>query len=129
MSECRDSLIDHTQSACLCDSGLPGYVAAVLVASDGCQDLVLVDRELVGDGRTTYNHTTPAAPHERLGPLPHEVRERIWGDILRCGRARCDGQPCRQRVKEPGQSCAVHCDGTSCGKCRSCYLATKQDAS
>ena len=121
------ALVDRGQAAYLYDAGLPDYFAAVCVTPDGETELWLVREDVLNEPDAAHGNADQT--HEKLGPLPHEVRERIWGDSLRCGRPRCDGQPCRQRVKEPGQSCAVHCDGTSCGKCRSCYLAAKQDAS
>jgi hypothetical protein len=64
MSDDRTSYIDDARSVCLCDAGLAGYAAAVLVAADGRQDLVLVNEELIGDGLHTYNSTTPEAVHE-----------------------------------------------------------------
>jgi hypothetical protein len=126
-SDDRFSLLDRARSACLCDVGLPDYVAAVCVDVDGADRLWLVsetelEAEYARCGRADQ-------PHEKLGRLPHAVRERIWGDTLRCGRPRSNGQPCRQRVKEPGQTCAAHCDGQSCGKCRSCYVNNGSEAS
>jgi hypothetical protein len=35
VSDDTTSFIDNLRSACLCDAGMPGYMAAVLVASDG----------------------------------------------------------------------------------------------
>jgi hypothetical protein len=116
----RFSLLDHDRSACLCDVGLPGYVAAVCVASSGEDRLWLVSETELGAQHARCGRAEQ--PHEMLGRLPQAVRERIWGDSLRCGRARSNGQPCRQRVKQPGQTCAAHCDGQSCGKCSSCYV-------
>ena len=63
--------------------------------------------------------------HENLGRLPRPIREMIWGE-LRCGQPRYDGKPCRHRVSKPGQTCAAHCTGNSCGKCRACYLQSDE---
>lgn len=115
--------MDPVRSCCLCDVGADGFIAATAVGADGTEHLVLAARDSLGDETVVYNPDCPDVAHEGLGRLPRHIRERICGeDYLRCGRPRWDGQPCRQRVKEPGQSCSVHCDGHSCGKCRSCYL-------
>jgi hypothetical protein len=100
------SLIDHERSACLCDAGAPDYLAAVCVNPDGQDVLWLVfktelDAEHPRQGKANQLH-------EYTGRLPQVVRDRIWGDSLRCGRPRWDGKPCRQRVKEPGQPCSTH---------------------
>jgi hypothetical protein len=102
--------IDDRRSACLCDVGAPGYVAAVLVAADGRQDLVLVDQELIGDEQHTYDHTTPQARHEQLGPLPAGVRYQVWQvPAHRCGRpTKTTGRPCRIEVTRPGEACGLH---------------------
>jgi hypothetical protein len=114
------SLIDHDRTACLCDVGAPDYLAAVCVTPDGEDVLWLVCKtELDAEDPRCGNANQR---HEQLGRLPQTVRDRIWGDALRCGRPTATGKPCRQRVAEPGRSCGVHCDGWSCGKCRSCYL-------
>lgn len=100
------SLIDWKKSACLCGDGLPDYVAAECVNQDGTTSFWLVSKEhLDAEDAPAGN---PNQSHEKLGRLPGLVRDRIWGDRLRCGRPRYDGQPCRQRVKEPGQPCGQH---------------------
>jgi hypothetical protein len=97
------SYIDNRASACLCDVGLPSYVAAVLVAGDGRQDLVLVDQELIGDGQHTYNHTTPEAAHDQLGPLPLEFVRRITvsSRVHRCGRRTKTARPAERQWSAP----------------------------
>ncbi|QZT60935.1 hypothetical protein [Mycolicibacterium austroafricanum] len=115
--------IDSRRAACLCDVGAPNYVAAVCITDDGDEALWLVHKDELDSDNPAHGHADQ--PHERLGRLPLRWRERVWGDDLRCGRPRANGQPCRHRVKERGQSCAAHCDGQSCGKCRSCYLAAE----
>jgi hypothetical protein len=103
--------IDNLQSSCLCDAGLPSYIAAVLVAADGRQDLVLVHEELLGDERHTYNYTVPEAAHERVGPLPLEFVRKITISrrTHRCGRpTKSTGAPCRTPVARPGDTCAWH---------------------
>jgi hypothetical protein len=105
------SYIDERASACLCDVGLPGYVAAVLVAADGRQDLVLVDEELIGDERHAYNRTTPEAVHEQLGELPLAIVRRITisSRVHRCGRpTKTTGRPCRIEVSHRGEPCGLH---------------------
>jgi hypothetical protein len=116
----HDRLIDPQHTMCLCDVGAPAYVVAVAVDANGEQTFWLARKDLIGCAGADHGNENP--PHEKLGRLAQSIRERIWGDALRCGRPRYDGQPCRQRVAEPGQSCAAHCDGQSCGKCRSCYI-------
>lgn len=100
------SLVDRHRSACLRDVGLDGYMAAVCVSERGEDVLVLVSRQVLAAGPSHAGDNVPA--HERTGRLPGVVRERIWGDALRCGRTRSDGQPCRHRVKERGQTCRAH---------------------
>jgi hypothetical protein len=105
------SYIDERASACLCDVGLPGYVAAVLVAADGRQDLVLVDEELIGDERHAYNRTTPEAVHDQLGELPIEYVRRITISrrrTHRCGRRTKSGAPCQTPVTRAGDACSWH---------------------
>jgi hypothetical protein len=105
------SYIDERASACLCDVGMPGYVAAVLVAGDGRQDLVLVDEELIGDAQHAYNHTTPEAVYDQLGPLPLEFVRRITvsSRAHRCGRpTKTTGRPCRIEVSRRGEPCGLH---------------------
>jgi hypothetical protein len=104
------SYIDNGRSACLCGQGGGPYVACVLVAADGTQDLVLVDQELLGDGKHTYNRTTPEAIHEQLGALPLEVVRRIAISrrTHRCGRRTKSGAPCRTPVARSGDTCAWH---------------------
>lgn len=104
--EYTGSVVDWQRTACLCNNGAPDLVAAVCVTPTGGEALWLVSRtELDSDDPT---HGSPNQPHERAGRLPRHIRERIWGDELRCGRTRYDGQPCRHRVKEPGQTCRAH---------------------
>lgn len=47
-------------------------------------------------------------PHERTGPLPLELRDRL-GLVHRCGApTRSTGLPCRSHVPGPGATCTVH---------------------
>src|SRR5262245_13569110 len=98
-------LVDPHRTACLCDVGAPGYIATVAVAPDGGESLWLADTELLDHDADLGN---PNQRHEKLGRLPQPIRDRIWGDALRCGRPRSNGQPCRQRVAEPGHACSDH---------------------
>jgi hypothetical protein len=99
-------LIDPHRTVCLCDVGAPDYVLTVTVDANGEQTLWLARKDLIG--RPDADHGNENPPHEKLGRLPHTVRERIWGESLRCGRPRWDGQPCRQRVADPGAACSSH---------------------
>jgi hypothetical protein len=114
------SLIDFERSACLCDVGAPDYLAAVCIASDGDDVLWLVSKtELEAEDPRCGNANQR---HEQLGRLPAAVRDRIWGDSLRCGRPTCSGLPCRIRVANPGDPCGTHakprCAG--CGQLMHC---------
>lgn len=93
---------------CLCDVGAPDYIVAVVIDANGDQTLWLARADLVGCDNVDHGDEQPA--HEKLGRLPRAIRERIWGDELRCGRPRSNGKLCKHRVKEPGQSCGTHCD-------------------
>jgi hypothetical protein len=106
MSEHPGSLIDYERSACLCDAGAPEYLAAVCVTPTGDDVLWLVSQAALYEKHRRAGN--PLQQHERLGRLPASVRDRIWGNSLRCGRPTSSGQPCRQRVKEPGQACGLH---------------------
>lgn len=99
------SLVDYERSACLCDVGAP-YLAAVCVTADGEDVLWLVSRtELDAEQPRCGN---AEQPHEQPGRLPQAIRDRIWGDRLRCGHPLPNGRPCRHRVAEPGRSCHQH---------------------
>lgn len=107
------SAIDWERSACLCQAGLTDYVAAVCVADTGEEVLWLVNVMVLDGGCDHALHGDADQPHERLGHLPRRVYDRIWstqGDDAdsRCGRPRADGQPCRQRVSDPGAACCFH---------------------
>jgi hypothetical protein len=103
------SYIDYARSRCLCDVGMPGYVAVTAVDTDGDTDLVLVDESALGcEGHNAYDPTCAAAPHEQSGPLPQRFRSRLLATPLRCGRRTKGGAPCRTPVAEPGRACAWH---------------------
>lgn len=114
---------DRDRSACLCSAGNPLVIAAVFVNGDGVDEYWLIEDNLadlneVGEVRfqtakpstndNAWRPGVPSPPHEHLGRLPVEWRDRIWGSALRCGRPCVDGSGCRQRVAEPGASCSVH---------------------
>ena len=109
-------LVDWRRATCLCDVGAPDYVATVAVGVNGELTLWLVRKELLGQAGADHGNENP--PHEKLGRLPQAVRDRIWGDSLRCGRPTSSGRPCRIRVANPGDPCGTHakprCDG--CGQ-------------
>lgn len=100
------SIIDPHRLACLCGAGAPDLIAAVCVTPGGGDELWLVSRSALCVEHPECGN--PEQLHEQTGRLPATVRERIWGEALRCGRPRSDGQPCRHRVKEPGQRCRKH---------------------
>jgi hypothetical protein len=109
VSACRErpgSLIDHERSACLCGAGAPDYVAAVCVTPAGDDVLWLVSKVELDSEHPVCGEANQR--HEKLGRLPLVVRERIWGDSLRCGRPNRRGQPCGHRVAEPGDACGQH---------------------
>ncbi|WP_019969341.1 hypothetical protein [Mycobacterium sp. 141] len=97
-------IVDVARAVHLCDVGMPGYLLAPCVATDGIDQIWIVDTACLADN----NHRPPPPAHELIGRLPAVVRDRIWGDELRCGRPTSTGRPCRQRVKNPGGTCRRH---------------------
>lgn len=107
------ALVDRARSACLCDVGAPRHSAAVAVTSDGHDTLWIVDEvELHAEHP---RHGDANQPHEQLGRLPAVWRRSIVGDP-RCGAPTAAGRPCRMKVANQGDTCAIH----SCPRCRSC---------
>ena len=106
------TLIDWERSACLCDVGSPGFVAAWSVAPDGEDVAWLVDEAELLKGADAQ-HGSANQVHEQLGPLPGHWRARVYLSPIRCGRARADGRPCRQLVGAPGRPCAWHSERTN----------------
>jgi hypothetical protein len=118
----NNHLLDETRSACLCDAGLPGYVAGVAVSPDGTEHFVLVERDSLGDGETVYDPAARTAVHEGLGRLPDAVLARIWAmgtsniafqdgkwaRIYFCSGYNRKGRPCGIRVQRQGDRCAFH---------------------
>ena len=102
------AIIDHARSAGLSAVGLPNMELAVCVTEDGRADLVLINTTLVDDDRSTYNPTTPDAPHEQQGPLPAEYAHRITARQPHCGRRAKSGALCRTPVVREGDSCFWH---------------------
>jgi hypothetical protein len=70
-------LVDNNRGADLDDVGFAGYVAAVVVASDGHEHLLLAQRKSFGDEAARFDPLCTDAPHEQLGPLPLDVVRRI----------------------------------------------------
>jgi hypothetical protein len=99
-------LVDPHRTVCLCDVGNRDYILTISVDADGNDKFWLCRKDLLGDQDADIGDPDPR--HEQLGRLPQHVRDRIWGDRLKCGRPRGDGLPCRQRVTVPGRSCWVH---------------------
>jgi hypothetical protein len=108
----RRAVVDGRRSTCLCDQGGGPYSAAVLIGIDGHTDYVLVNSGLLGDGHSTYNPTTPTAPHEQDGSLDASWCDRITLAPLRCSRTTVSGRRCRTIVHRAGQSCWRHQDTT-----------------
>lgn len=109
-SEIRD--VDHAdwdRSACLCGVGAPDLVAAVCVTETGDTSLWLISQRAYADPADLDSVGGLVVPsHERTGRLPGHVRDKLFGDALRCGAARSNGEPCRHRVAEPGRHCVAH---------------------
>lgn len=100
------SVIDPRRSSCLRDVGASDYLAAVCVNPEGCDELWLISRTQLATEHPECGD--PVQPHETIGRLPVRIRDRIWGDDLRCGWPRRNGRPCRHRVKSPGDVCNGH---------------------
>lgn len=100
-------IADPDRWVCLCDVGAPDYAAAVTVDEYGTEQLWLVS---MPQFNTHCDHGNPNQEHERLGRLPGEWRERIWGELARCGRPTAKGRPCRHIANPPGEPCRMHRD-------------------
>ncbi|BBY11000.1 hypothetical protein [Mycobacterium marseillense] len=107
------ALVDHDRTACLCSDGLPGYWAAVCVTASGDDVLWLVCVDELDAEHP--RHGNGDQPHEQPGRLPASWRRRILGDP-RCGAPTHNGRPCRMRVANHGDVCAVH-SKPRCGGC------------
>jgi hypothetical protein len=97
--------IDWDRTVCLCYSGRPDYLAAIIVAVDGSPDFVLVYRRGIGDPACTVDRTCRDASHEPLGPLPPRWAARAALTPFRCGRTTLTGHPCRVYLSQPGDTC------------------------
>jgi hypothetical protein len=102
------NLVDPARSMCLCDVGLPGYVAALAVGPDGLEHLALGCRDRFGDPTAGYDHLCADVAHEQEGELPSLWRARVWLAPLRCGATTRTGRRCRQIVSRPGRRCGHH---------------------
>lgn len=98
-------IIDPQRSTCFCDVGNRDYIATIAVDDQGEESFWLARKELI-DQTGVDCGSIPA--HERTGPLQHDIRYRIWGDLLACGRPTKSGQPCCQIVSHPGDPCHRH---------------------
>jgi hypothetical protein len=101
-------LLDEDRSVSLEDVGAPDWIAATVVAPDEAEHLILAFGPDIGVGGALYDPLAREAPHEQVGRLGGGWRERIWGDLARCGRPTAAGQPCRRMVGAPGESCTQH---------------------
>lgn len=102
------SWIDDPRSTCLCDVGLPNYLAAVTIAPDGTEHLLLAKHNAIGDETATYDRTCSNVTHEQPGPLSPQWADRVAPAPFRCGRTTLAGQPCRMYVSRPGDACGWH---------------------
>lgn len=103
--------IDPDRTACLCTAGNPDYLAAVAVAADGTEHLVLAEVDRLGDDTARVDPSCPTVAHEQTGPLPLEYVRRITiaQRVHRCGRpTKTTGRPCRIEVPHPGDTCGLH---------------------
>lgn len=104
--------IDHQRTIKLDMSGLPGYLASVVIDVDGEEVLVLVREASLGTSAQAYPADwRDVAPHERTG--------RLQGDLApRCGRTattehfngRVTTGVCRRHVAVQGDTCEHHAD-------------------
>jgi hypothetical protein len=110
----KANLLDDLRTACLCDVGGPGLLAATAIGADGSEHYLLALVDAIGDENVRYDPTTPQAPHERLGALPLEYLRRltIAARTHRCDRPTCKGRPCRLRVDRAGAACEFHDERT-----------------
>jgi hypothetical protein len=102
------NLIDPDRIAWLHDVGRPDYVAAVAVAADGTEHLVLAELDAIGDHAARYDPDCPDVRHEQLGTMPAIWRHRVALAPLRCGRPTKIGRPCRSLVTDSGHACPRH---------------------
>jgi hypothetical protein len=109
-------LVDNNRSADLDDVGFAGYVAAVVVASDGHEHLLLAQRKSFGDETARFDPLCTDAAHEQLEqPLPADMVARIASIpecVHRCGRRTASGEPCLARVRGPGDACTWHAEAS-----------------
>ncbi|WP_197373463.1 hypothetical protein [Mycolicibacterium baixiangningiae] len=118
-------LVDWDRTACLCNAGAPGLVAAVAVGPDGGETLWLVDQDQLN--HPDVDHGNPSPPHERTGPLPAAIRDLITPPP-QCGRPTLTtGRPCRTRVLNYGDSCLQHRDTRHPNPAPSSPLSHQQD--
>ena len=107
------SLIDPCRTTCLCDAGLPDYLAVTAVNSDGSTVILLAERDSIGDPEVRFDSACPAAPHEQVGPLPPRWQARVALTPFYCGRTTRAGTRCRIPVSHAGQACGWHRPQTS----------------
>jgi hypothetical protein len=102
--------LDPNRSACLCDVGAPGYLAATCIDADGSEHLVVACDAAVGTPAGRWRAGGGDVPHEQLGALPIEFVRRltISRRTHRCGRPTQAGRPCRNRVPAEGDACDWH---------------------
>lgn len=109
MTADRDVCGDPSRLARLDDDGLPGYAAAVGITADGEEILALVHVGSTGTDTPVARDWRTVAPHEMPGRLP--ARWARDHGLLICGRrAVTSGKPCRNTVRNVGDSCAWHQD-------------------
>jgi hypothetical protein len=95
------------------DAGNDDRLAAA-IRSDGDTELWII-RPLCADCEDQAVHgSVLSAPHERLGRLPLDYRDRL-GLRHRCGRTTSTGRPCRAIVPLRGMACGHHADRSQKG--------------
>ncbi len=101
--------LDQPRSVDLTDVGLATHVAAVVIAEDGSERLVLAEREAIADPAVVFDPNASAV-HDQLGALPLAYVRRITVSrrTHRCGRPTQAGRPCRSPVGQGGDACARH---------------------
>lgn len=100
--ECRNgSSIDVGRSRLLDDVGGSHFLCTV-IGPDGDEVLALVDEEAM-DSLAPFHPDDwrQLAPHELTGRLPRAYAPK-------CERPTTSGRPCRSRVRNAGDHCAVH---------------------
>jgi hypothetical protein len=83
-----------------------GFTLCWEIGPDGEAWPLIADDRLIGS--TPRPDPADLAPHEQLGPAGADA---VWElMVIRCGRPRSDGRPCRAVVRKRGDACWQHRD-------------------